>query len=115
MARKKKFNPEFDFDAYAEKLLEQAELCGVAEDGKFKTIFLEWCRMKVVCDKLFKEISEGDVLETATNKKGVSTVKANPCIKDYTNAHKTLVATTTSLQKYMDGVKPKELDDDYAL
>lgn len=113
--RKKKFNPEFDFDASAQKLIEFAELCGVADDGKFKTIFLEWCRMKKLCDRLFKEIEDGDVVESAISKKGAETFKSNPLIKDYTNAHKTLVATTTSLQKYLDSVKPKELDDDYAL
>lgn len=111
---RKKFNSDFDFDALAEKTVKEAEQCGVAESITFKSIFSEFCRIKKLCDRLFDEIENGDVFENALGSRGQQTYKSNPLIKDYTNAHKTLVATATALQKYLSSVKPKD-DDDYAL
>lgn len=112
---RKKFDANFDFDALAQKTVKEAERCGVAESITFKSIFSEFCRIKKLCDRLFDEIENGDVFENAIGSKGQHTYKSNPLIKDYTNAHKTLVSTATSLQKYLDSVKPKDEEDNYAL
>lgn len=111
---KKVITSDFDFDAYVQKTLEQAERSGVAENITFKSIFNEFVRIKKICDRLYKAIEEDEMYVEAVGSRNQEVFKANPLTKDYINAHKTLVSSAISLQKFLDSVVVKQ-DEKYAL
>lgn len=116
MAKKQTITSDFDFDLYVSRTLEQAEKGGISENITFKAIFNEFVRMKHICDRLYEAIEADDVYKEAMGSRKQEVFKSNPLTKDYINAHKTLVSTATSLQKFLDNVKTKdEEEDDYAL
>lgn len=115
MAKKQTITSDFDFDLYVARTLEQAAKGGIAENITFKSIFNEFVRMKRICDRLYKAIEEDDVYKEALGSRNQEVYKSNPLTKDYINAHKTLVSTAASLQKFLDSVATNDEEDDYAL
>lgn len=113
MGRSKKVAGNFDFDESAKLLLAEAEKKGLADNLLFKSQFKEFKRMNVLCDKLYADIDGGDLIEEAIGRNGNETIKSNPLIKEYTNAHKILITTANSLFKMLDSVKVVVEDEEY--
>lgn len=114
MAKKTNITSDFDFDTYVARTLEAAEKGGISENITFKSIFNEFVRMKRICDRLYAALDEDDVYKEGLGSRNQEVYKSNPLIKDYINAHKTLVSTASALQKFLDNVATEE-EDDYAL
>lgn len=110
MTRKEK---EFDFEKAYQDILDRAMACGKADDMVFQTLMREFKRMKNVCDQLYKGIEENGVSLEQPNTNGDIIFKANPLTNEYVKAHKTLVSTSSELNKLLLDINGEE--EDYAL
>lgn len=108
---------EFDFDKSYEDLLQEAEKVGKRDDVLFQTLMKEFSRVKVLCDRMNKELENGEIAGMSVGSRGNEVYKSNPVIKDYISAHKALVATSLSIHKMLadfetaENEKPKDNGD----
>lgn len=102
---------EFNFDVAYEEYLKKAEQLGLADSIVFNTQMKEFQRMKKVCDELYRGIEENGVSIIQPNSSGKDVYKANPLVKDYVSAHKTLILTSTTIEKLLANFDTSNEDD----
>ena len=103
---------EFNFEKSLKIIKKAIQENGLQEDMVLNTLLTEFIRLKKVCDELYAKIDEVGVCYEEETFKGRKAFKQNPLVNEYVKAHKTLVATGSELEKYIEklGTTKEEYD-----